>query len=73
MLLLGMARIVMLLLGMARILVKLLLGMARIVVHDGRRWELPAGRLELNQLQQSLTHLKYGSEVAYFIARSGGV
>ena len=62
----------MILLGMARI-VMFLLGMARIVVHDGRRWELPAGRLELNQLQQSLTHLKYGSEVAYFIARSGGV
>ena len=34
-----------------------LLCMSRIVVHDGRCRELPAGCLELNQLQQSLAHL----------------
>ena len=54
---------------MARIVVVFLLGVARIVVHDGRCRELPAGCLKLNQLQQSLTHLKYGREVV----RSGGV
>merc|ERR1719305_272131 len=48
-----------------------LLCMSRIVVHDGRCRELPAGCLELDQLQQSLAHSRPCSSVQEGVSQAG--